>query len=273
MPLRIAHFSDVHLVCPRERLRLPIRMASTGRALDASGIAGRARRLAEAFAEARAWGADHVVVSGDLTEYGTPAELELFAEIALSSGVAPDRVTLIPGNHDRYEDEAGFRAALAGPLAPFAANAPTAPGQVVDLGDAALLPVDVTKYQNVIDSSGIVREEDALALAKRIADPALQRKAVVLVVHHPPFRHPNPAWHRINGLQRQERVLDLVAQNGNVHLVHGHLHRMMASPVGEIARARVFGVTAVVNERGPRVRRFEVQDRALWPIAAATAAE
>lgn len=266
MPLRIAHFSDVHLVSPRERLRIPMRMASAGRPLDAEGIAGRARRLAQAFAEAKTQRADHVIVSGDLTEYGTPAELELFAEIALASGIAPDRVTLIPGNHDRYDDAGSFRAALAGPLRPFAANAPRLPGQLTDLGEAVIFPVDVTKHQNVIDSSGLVREDDARALASRIADEGLRAKALVLVVHHPPFRHANPAWHRINGLHRQERVLDLALRSENVHVVHGHLHRMMASPIGDVPRARVFGVAAVVNERGPRVRIFEVDGGALWPV-------
>lgn len=264
MPLRIAHFSDVHLLAPNERMRIPMRMASTGRAIDP---AGRARRLAEAFAEARARRADHVIVSGDLTEYGTKAEFELFAEIALASGVPADRVTLIPGNHDRYDDERSFRDALAGPLAPFARNAPDAPGKLVDVGEAVIFPVDVTKFQNVIDSSGLVREEDAIALARRAVDPALAKKTMILVVHHPPFRHPNPAWHRINGLHRQERVLDLVATAETMHLVHGHLHRMMASPVGEPPRARVFGVAAVVNERGPRVRIFEAEGGGLWPVA------
>lgn len=263
VPLRVAHFSDVHLLAPSEPMRIPMRMASTGRAIDP---AGRARRLAEAFAEARARRADHLIISGDLTEYGTKAQFELFAEIALGSGFAADRVTLIPGNHDRYDDERSFAAALAGPLAPFARNAPGEPGKVVDLGEAIVFPVDVTKYQNVIDSSGIVREADGEAIARRAADSGLKKKAQILVVHHPPFRHRVAAWHRINGLHRQDRVIDLVESHESMHLVHGHLHRMMSSPVGSVPHARVFGVAAVVNEQGPRVRMFEVDGGVLWPV-------
>ncbi len=264
MKLRIAHLSDVHLLAEGEPLRIPMRMASVGRTIDP---AGRRRKLAEAFAAARAGGADHVIVSGDLTEYGTRAQFELFAEVAHESGISPEKMTIIPGNHDRYDDERSFRDALGGPLAAFAENAPGAPGKLVDLESAVVFPIDVTKFQNVIDSSGYVRDDDALALARRLADPEIGKKVVILVVHHPPFRHPNAAWHRINGLLRQERVLELVAERENVHLVHGHLHRMMANPVGEVARARVFGVAAVVNEKGPRVRLFDVEDGALFPVA------
>ena len=262
MPLRIAHFSDVHLLAPGEPMRIPMRMASTGRAVDP---AGRARRLGEAFAEARARHADHLIISGDLTEYGTKAQFELFAEIALASGFPPEQVTLIPGNHDRYDDDRSFSDALAGPLAPFARNAPAEPGKVVDLGEAVVIPVDVTKYQNVIDSSGLVREADGVAIARRAADSSLKKKAQILVVHHPPFRHRVAAWHRINGLHRQERVIDVMESSETMHLVHGHLHRMMSSPVGSVPHARVFGVAAVVNERGPRVRMFEVDGGVLWP--------
>ncbi|CAN5776362.1 hypothetical protein BH09MYX1_BH09MYX1_43950 [soil metagenome] len=243
-------------------MRIPMRMASTGRAVDP---AARRKRLEAAFAEARARHADHVIVSGDLTEYGTPAEFEEFADVALASGIAPENVTIIPGNHDRYQTEHSFRDALNGPLAPFAKNAPGAPGKMVDLGDAVLFPLDVTKYQNVIDSSGLVREADADAIAKRLADPAIAQKASVLVIHHPPFRHRVAAWHMINGLHRQDRVIDLMERSDTTHLVHGHLHRMMSSAVGSVERARAFGVAAVVNEHGPRVRLFEVDGGVLWP--------
>src|SRR5580704_18481944 len=101
---RIAHLSDVHMLDARpSRARsghsMGHRFLSFGRPLDA---AGRRRKLVHALSAARRVGADHVVVSGDLTEIGSPGEFETLAETLHESGIAPDHITLVPGNHDLY---------------------------------------------------------------------------------------------------------------------------------------------------------------------------
>lgn len=44
---------------------------------------------------------DHVVVTGDLTNISLPAEFELATEWLSTLG-APDRISVVPGNHDAY---------------------------------------------------------------------------------------------------------------------------------------------------------------------------
>ena len=66
---RIAHLSDAHVLDPRpSRTRagwsMRTRFLSFGRPLDA---AGRQRKLRRAIDAAKRVGADHVVISGDLT--------------------------------------------------------------------------------------------------------------------------------------------------------------------------------------------------------------
>src|ERR1700722_16318484 len=80
---RIAHLSDAHVLDPRpSRTRsgwsMRVRFLSFGRPLDA---VGRRRKLGRALEAAHRIGANHVVVSGDLTEIGTPGEFETLAEI------------------------------------------------------------------------------------------------------------------------------------------------------------------------------------------------
>src|SRR5690606_4954595 len=80
---RIAHLSDVHILDPRTRrsgprYRFATKLVSLGRAIDPRL---RARKLARALAAAKAKGADHIVISGDLTELGDPTEFEHFAEV------------------------------------------------------------------------------------------------------------------------------------------------------------------------------------------------
>jgi 3',5'-cyclic AMP phosphodiesterase CpdA len=253
----IAHLSDVHLLAPGEPVHVPMRLASTGRVVDALG---RMEKLRGALAEAKRASATHYVFSGDLTEFGTEKQFETFAELLSDAGLTGDQVTLIPGNHDAYTSASGWQRAIAGPLQTWAAGAAAEGGKVQEIARAFVLPVDVSRHQNVIWSQGYVTEEVGAALARRLADPALAREAVLLVVHHPPFKHDNPGWHWLNGLRDQHRVLSLLERYPHAHVLHGHLHRRIERPVGDVARARVFCVPAVVNVSGARVRFYEVSD-------------
>ncbi|HZU84273.1 MAG TPA: metallophosphoesterase, partial [Polyangiaceae bacterium] len=108
---RIAHLSDVHMLDSlpsRSRSGWSMRhhFLSFGRRLDSGG---RRHKLARALSAARGLGADHVVISGDLTETGAPGEFESLAEVLHDSAVPAGRITLVPGNHDLYSSPDGWR--------------------------------------------------------------------------------------------------------------------------------------------------------------------
>lgn len=173
MARRIAHLSDVHLIAPksaRPLYGLRSRALRLGRTSDPSL---RAQKLSAALRAVAASGADHLVISGDLTELGDDAEFELFAEVLADAGLAPDDVTLVPGNHDAYTSAAGWTRALDGPLAGWE-KASARPGvvRVVDRGPVAFVPVDVSRYQSVVWSGGeltpsAAREIDAVVSIRR----------------------------------------------------------------------------------------------------------
>src|SRR5450432_2080609 len=103
---RIAHISDVHLLAEpaQKRHDLRVRFLSFGRVLDA---AARIRKLKTALCKALRSGADHVLVSGDLTESGTPEQFETLASVLDELRIDPERLTLVPGNHDAYTSHDG----------------------------------------------------------------------------------------------------------------------------------------------------------------------
>jgi 3',5'-cyclic-AMP phosphodiesterase len=266
---RIAHISDVHMLDPHAkrsgaRYRFATKAVSLGRPIDPRA---RAQKFARALTAAKASGAEHVVISGDLTELGDATEFEHFADVLDAARMPEDSVTLVPGNHDAYTTAAAWRRALAGPLQRWAGASATEPGKVVERSSFAILPIDTSCFQSIARSGGEFTRHAAGLVERRILDPAFRDKAIILVLHHPPFsKHKNPVWEWIDSLRGSTHVLDMMRQHPRVQLLHGHLHRVVDRIVGTVsgARARVFGAPAVVDDDAtPRVRLYDVHGGAL----------
>jgi 3',5'-cyclic AMP phosphodiesterase CpdA len=262
---RIAHLSDAHVLDPRPSRTRPgwsmrVRFLSLGRPLDAEG---RRRKLQRSLATARQVGASHVVVSGDLTEIGTPGEYETLADVLHESGFAPERITLVPGNHDVYSTADAWSWAMHGPLAAYAPTSAAEPGKVIDLGAAAILPVNCTFHQPVTRSAGILADDAMDTIARRAADLALAGKPLLLVQHHPPFVRKTSALHWIDGLVGATRLMTILESFRNLFVLHGHLHHIVDRVIGT-GVARILGATAVVDDKdAPRVRIYDVADGTL----------
>jgi len=192
----LAHLSDLHL----------------GRS-EADTWALRA--MVAAVQEA---GVDHVVVTGDVTDGGRLDELATFRR--LTAPIA-DRLTVVPGNHDRLGEDAG-RLLMRGRVA-----VERRPG-------LHLVRLDSTAPHNRrwLDAHGRLTEEDVAAAAEAVGDARPGDLVVVLLHHHV---HPLPGddvWERLAGLvglpwtaevQAGPALLDRVL--GRCDLVlHGHRH-------------------------------------------------
>jgi len=257
---RIAHLSDVHLLEPRpsrDRSGYPVsvRYLSLGRPLDGDA---RKKKLARALAAVERLGADHVVLSGDLTENGSPGQFESLAESLADARLAPDRVTLVPGNHDLYASPTSWTDALSGPLAPYAASSATVPGKVVERDGVCFLPLDVARYQHFTRSGGELTQAWAEAVERRVKDSAFRSRPLVLVQHHPPFlRAPGVEW--IDGLRGGHRLMELLTERLGLYAMHGHLHSIVDKAV-KLGKSRIFGAPAVVDDEGvARLRLYEVR--------------
>jgi len=107
--MRILHCSDVHLThdySPRSWPRIGWRRWL---ALLELHLGGRARDFARAgetlrviVRDAERHGADHLVLSGDLTAYAVDAEFAAAREALGHLADDPRRLTVVPGNHDLF---------------------------------------------------------------------------------------------------------------------------------------------------------------------------
>jgi Icc protein len=262
---RIAHLSDLHLLEDRHRHRdaagrFRLSYLSFGRRLDQ---ADRRRRFRSALWAYKASGAEHLVVTGDLTEDGTDAQFEVVASVLLDSGIDPSEVTLAAGNHDAYHDRAGFQRALRGPLQPFAPTSDA--GAVTVLDDVVLVPISTVIAQPFTRSAGAI-SGDHLSWADHVTRSFKGgKRAIAIAQHHQPYGYALAPMNWIDGLQNHGSAMGLLRGHQELHVLHGHMHRSSDRALTSDGPPRVFGTTACVSDPAP-LRLYEANDGRLWPL-------
>lgn len=234
MHLTIAHLSDVHLA--------PLRGLGVGHAnlKRALGLANwlykrrhvHLRSVVDALvADLGQHRIDHIVVSGDLTNLGLPGEHEHALEWLRSVG-PPERVSVVPGNHDIYcrlwrdPGVERWRAYMRGD----AAGAAHAEGGVNGfpyvrmLGSLALVGVNSAVPTRPGEAIGEVGEPQLAALGRTLERLGAMGHRRLVVIHHPPL--PGQADSR-RGLRDAARLEQVLVRHAPDLVIHGHNHRDM----------------------------------------------
>lgn len=248
---RIAHLSDLHILEEeirgrRGQARFRVNYLSLRRPLD---FEDRRERALVALRAAKAAGFDHLLVTGDLTEDGQLEQYAAVREILEDSGIEPERVTLLPGNHDAYGP--GWREALAGPLDRWAARG--VPGAVTRLPGVTIVSGSTAVPQSFLKSSGRI-DDDQLRVVAEAAAKVPHGEALVLAQHHPPYK---VMYHWAHGLLNHEDVWALLRAHPHLHVLHGHIHRRRERGLTKDGPPRIFSPTAVADSASP-LRLYEV---------------
>ncbi|GAC1569033.1 MAG: hypothetical protein NVS3B20_22310 [Polyangiales bacterium] len=242
-------------------------LLSLGRALD---VGTRESRFLAALTEAHRGGADHLVITGDLTEDGLDEQFEVLARCLQKSEWSPQRVTLVPGNHDAYSDDAGWSRALNGPLASYQRT--SGPLSITEVGDAIVVACNTAFRQNIGRAAGRLGKAQLAEIVRIASDVEFKETAVVLAQHHGPIARGRGALDWLDGLAEREELLAILARYPNIHVLCGHNHRRLDRSLGSSAhsrtaifadplrgndRARIFSASAVVDDPHP-LRTYEV---------------
>jgi 3',5'-cyclic AMP phosphodiesterase CpdA len=181
--LRIVHLSDIHFW---QYAFNPLRLLSKRLLGTTSLLLGRARRfrlerVPELVARVQELNADHILITGDLTTTALPAEFRA-ALTALKDLLADAaRVTVIPGNHDRYTLRAHYSRRFEQYFGAFAPE--TAYPWLRRLGpDVAILGLDPTR--SGISASGRLPQAQ-LSAAQEILAAAGPIAQLVIACHYP----------------------------------------------------------------------------------------
>lgn len=245
MPLTIAHLSDVHLAPLRG---LGLRHANLKRGLGFANWLLKRRKvhlrgvIDALVADLATQNADHIIVSGDLTNLGLPGEHAAALDWLQALG-PPDRVSVVPGNHDIYcrlwrdPGVERWRAYMTSNAAGAALVEGAVGGfpYVRMIGDLAIVGVNSAIPTKPFQAIGEVGAGQLDALARTLARLAKAQRRCIVVIHHPPL--PGQADER-RGLVDAAALERTLQAHGADLVLHGHNHRDMhavrRSPGGRI---------------------------------------
>jgi 3',5'-cyclic AMP phosphodiesterase CpdA len=236
--MKIAHFSDLHLYSaagvPAHRF-LNKRLTGWANLRLRRGVRHRASYVRAIAREIARIAPDHVVVTGDLTNLALEPEFELAREVIEHDlGLDAARVTIVPGNHDRYTRGAAvsrrfehyFAAWLETDLPALRAGPGAIWSPVVKLHDG----VAIVGLSSAIPclpfvASGEIGTEQLAALERVIAHPEVRDRALVLALHHPPVHAWPPGRAPLQALRDGPALVAALRPVRCALVLHGHLHR------------------------------------------------
>jgi 3',5'-cyclic AMP phosphodiesterase CpdA len=225
---RLAHLSDLHAT----RVRL-LRLADFASKRLLGWLSWRARRgkthcaevLEALLRDLSSGAADHIVVTGDLTNVACEHEFEQ-ARAWLECLGPPERVSIVPGNHDAYVAIPRGRSWDRW-SAYLDSDGGAAPGGFPTLrvrGSLALVGVCSARPSAPLLATGRLGAEQLERLDKLLADLADSPLCRVLLVHHPII---DGAASRRRALTDAAALRGVLARSGADLVLHGHGHRTM----------------------------------------------
>ena len=250
--LTIAHLSDPHLTSLRH---ITWRELLNKRILGYLSWRVKRRRshsrevLARTLADLSGRQPDHLVISGDFTHLGTANECRE-AENWLNSAGAPDYISIVPGNHDRYintdiADTTGRWRAWMQSDPGERDHAPGFPYLRVR-GPVAIIGLTTAVPTPPFFASGRLGGEQLRRLGRLLETAAQRGLYRIVVLHHSPH-----SMSVRRGLSDADQLLSTLAGPGAELIIHGHGHRRMHAMLQAGARRiPVYGVPSASASYG-----------------------
>jgi 3',5'-cyclic AMP phosphodiesterase CpdA len=272
--VRIAHLSDLHLLSLDGAV--PYRLFNK-RITGYLNIRFHRKSVHKPFAvraaarEIRRLGIDHVVITGDVSNLALENEFELVRRfLAEDLGLPPERVSMVPGNHDAYTGGAHrtrrfastFAAYLRSDLADL-----TAPGEVFPFvhlrGPAAIIGISTALPRPPLVASGAVGVPQLKALERILAHPEVASRTAIILQHHPIHNPTSLAKSALEGLADARAEAKLLGRVRRGLLLHGHLHRRIHRKLAtDRGHVDAVGATSasLLHESDERMAGFNVYE-------------
>ena len=280
--LTLAHISDLHIgPLPRAGLRALAGKRVTGFLswrLKRSKI-HRREVLDVLAADLAQQEPDHIAVTGDLVNIALPGEF-IAARAFLTSIGTPDRVTVVPGNHDAYVSMPWPKAAGlwdAYMTGRHADGADRAPRDVRDfpfvrrIGGVALVGVSTALPTRPFSAAGELGAEQLKRLDAVLDELGEAGAFRVILIHHPPF---GGGAYKRKSLRDAGALAEIIRRRGCELMLHGHTHMsLLGRMMGPGTSVPVIGVPSAsavaTDHRDPsryHIYRLSRSERGTWTL-------
>ncbi|MDX2020546.1 MAG: metallophosphoesterase [Deltaproteobacteria bacterium] len=180
---------------------------------------------------------DHVAITGDIGNVSLVGEWKAGLRWIQRYGGRPERVTVIPGNHDAYVRDVvassaferlfepyqtGERAAARSDGGEHLADSRESYPFVRLLGRLVLVAVNTCVPTGDLGAWGQIGDRQLRRLESMLADPQFKNRQRVVLLHHPPVVHKHGEE---RNLRDRDAFAAVLAKVGADLVLHGHDHR------------------------------------------------
>jgi 3',5'-cyclic AMP phosphodiesterase CpdA len=240
--LRIAHITDLHVLSAagfewREML-FNKRITGYANILLRRGRIHRRQHLMAVLDEA-ARSADHIVVTGDITNLSLENEYEQ-ARALLDDLTLRCDTTVVPGNHDTYllpihrnrRFPHHFGHFLDSDLPELAVDLPSGRFPCVKFrGPTAIIALSSAIPRPPFIAAGFLGDTQLDALSAILAHPEVSKRLPVILMHHPPVDD-RARWRQLrDGLIDGAALRRVLAPLARGLVLFGHLHRRVRTSI------------------------------------------
>lgn len=247
--MRIAHVTDLHVLSNTAAhwRQMLFNKRITGYANTFLRRARVHRReYLTAVLDGASRAADHVVVTGDITNLALESEYDEAREM-LDEMAKRCETTVAPGNHDIYLSLVHhnrrfphhFSHFLCSDLPELSLDLPSGPFPCVKLrGPAAIIALSSAVPRPPFIAAGFVGSEQLEALKRILVHPEVVKRLPVILIHHPPVDD-RARWRQLrDGLVDAAPMRDVLATLPRGLVLAGHLHlrvrRTMKTNTGSV---------------------------------------
>jgi 3',5'-cyclic AMP phosphodiesterase CpdA len=263
--MRIAHFSDLHVlsldgVAPMRFLNK--RITGYANLRLKRGHVHHPRFVRAIASRIREAGADHVAITGDLTNLALDEEFEaVYRLLHEELGLSPRDVSIVPGNHDLYTRGSlrtkrfakHFGEFMTTDLPELGVDIPLGRFPFVRLrGPAAIIGLSSAVPRMPLLANGKLGKAQTDALARALEHPEVRARTPVILMHHPAHNPTGVVKRLLTGLDDAAAFTHAVKEVPRGLLLHGHLHVRI--------QRRIRTQTGVVHSVGATSASLEHED-------------
>jgi 3',5'-cyclic AMP phosphodiesterase CpdA len=233
--IRIAHVSDLHVLSRTaahwRRVIFNKRMTGYANLLLRRGRVHRREYLATVLSAA-ARQADHVVVTGDVTNLSLEHEYE--EAVSLLDAVSRvTELTVVPGNHDIYLPSIHRERRFPHHFERFFQSDLPSLGRDLDAGRFPCVklrgPMAIVALSSAVPrppfvAAGYLGHEQLDALTAVLAHPEVTRRTVIVLLHHPPVDTRPRLVQLRDGLVDGAALRRVLGRLAHGLVLFGHLH-------------------------------------------------